>query len=121
VAAHLYCRDWWELARALEIAAFDQTHPYGKRLKWGLITEIADDGQTVERASELIYQLKKKSLDSFAASKKLMTDSFDTSFETHLENERNLLSFVAGRPNAVEGLAAFLEKRPPVFKTPFEK
>jgi hypothetical protein len=49
------------------------------------------------------FKLKKRSLDSFAASKKLMTDSFNTSFETQLENERNLLSFVAGQPNGAKG------------------
>ncbi len=108
-------------ARALEIAAFDRPIDAEKALKWGLITEMAKDGRTVETASELIHKLKKRSLDSFAASKKLITDSFDTSFETHLENERNRLSFVAGQPNAVEGLTAFLEKRPPVFKAPLGK
>jgi 2-(1,2-epoxy-1,2-dihydrophenyl)acetyl-CoA isomerase len=77
-----------------------------------------DDGETVKKAYDLICKLKKRSLDSFAASKQLMTDAFNTSFETHLENERHLLSSVAGRPNGLEGLTAFLEKRPPVFEAP---
>jgi len=106
------------MAKALEIAAFDRTINTEEALNWGLITEMVDDGHSVETACEIIYTLKKRSLDSFAASKKLMTDSFNTSFETHLENERNLLSFVAGQPNGLEGLTAFLEKRPPVFKAP---
>ena len=108
-------------ARALEIAAFDRPISAEKALKWGLVTEMVDDGQTVETAFELVCKLKKRSLDSFAASKKLITDSFNTSFETHLENERNLLSFVAGQPNGVEGVTAFLEKRPPVFEAPSGK
>lgn len=105
-------------ARALEIAAFDAPIKAEKALKWGLITEMVDDGETVNKAYDLICTLKKRSLDSFAASKQLMTDAFNTSFETHLENERNLLSSVAGRPNGLEGLTAFLEKRPPVFEAP---
>jgi len=108
-------------AKALEIAAFDLPISAKKAFQWGLITEMVDDGKTVETAFELVCKLKKRSLDSFAASKKLMTDSFDTSFETHLENERNLLSFVAGQPNGVEGVTAFLEKRPPVFEAPSGK
>ena len=108
-------------ARALEIAAFDRPISAEKAYQWGLITEMVDDGQTVETAFELVCKLKKRSLDSFAASKKLITDSFNTSFETHLENERNLLSFVAGQPNGVEGVTAFLEKRPPVFEAPSGK
>ncbi len=105
-------------ARALEIAAFDDPIDAEKALKWGLITEMVDDGQTVERAYDLIRLLKKRSLDSFAASKKLVTDSFNTGFEAHLENERQRLSFVAGRPNGSEGITAFLEKRPPMFLSP---
>ena len=108
-------------ARALEIAAFDRSINAEKALSWGLITEVADDGRTVETAFDLMGQLKKRSLTSFAASKKLITDSFNTSFETHLENERNLLSFVAGQPNGLEGLAAFLEKRAPIFEAPSGK
>ena len=108
-------------AKALEIAAFDPSINAEKALSWGLITEMADDGRTVETAFDLICKLKKRSLTSFAASKKLITDSFNTSFETHLENERNLLSWVAGQPNGLEGLAAFLEKRPPAFQAPSGK
>jgi 2-(1,2-epoxy-1,2-dihydrophenyl)acetyl-CoA isomerase len=108
-------------AKALEIAAFDQPINAEKALKWGLVTENVNDGQAVETAFNLISKLKKRSLTSFAASKKLITDSFNTSFETHLETERNLLSYVAGQPDGVEGLTAFLEKRPPVFEAPSGK
>ena len=105
-------------AKALEIAAFDPSIHAEKAAEWGLIIHTADDGHTLEAAFDLICKLKKRSLDSFAASKKLITDSYNTGFETHLENERNLLSHVAGLPNGMEGLSAFLEKRPPVFEAP---
>lgn len=108
-------------AKALEIAAFDRPIDAETASQWGLVTENVNDGQAVDAAFDLISKLKKRSLTSFAASKKLITDSFNTSFETHLENERNLLSYVAGQPNGVEGLTAFLEKRPPVFEAPSGK
>ena len=107
-------------ARALEVLAFDRPISAEKASQWGLVTEMTDDGQTVETAFDMVSKLKKRSPDSFAASKKLVTDSFNTGFETHLENERELLSFVAGRPNGAEGVTAFLEKRPPAFKMPSE-
>ncbi len=80
-----------------------------------LVTEVVDDGDGMNRAVELIRGVKKGSLSSFAASKKLITDSFNTPFETQLENERNLLSWAADQPDGREGIAAFLEKRKPVF------
>jgi len=103
------------LARAMEIAAFDQPISSNKALSWGLATEVAEDGQAVERAIELINEIKRIPLSSFVASKKLMTDSFNTSFETQLEKERETLSWCADQPNGREGVEAFLEKRKPVY------
>jgi 2-(1,2-epoxy-1,2-dihydrophenyl)acetyl-CoA isomerase len=103
-------------ARALEIAAFDRPIEAEKAYSWGLVTEVVENGEGVKRAIELIEEMRKGSLSSFAASKKLMTDSFNTAFEAHLEKERDLLSWCAGQPNGREGIAAFLEKRKPVFR-----
>jgi len=44
-----------------------------------------------------------------------MTDSFNTSFESQLEKEREALSWCGDHPNGREGIAAFLEKRRPVY------
>lgn len=103
------------LARALEIAAFDQPISSGKALSWGLVTEVVADGEGMKRAIELVKDLKKRSLSSFAASKRLITDSFDTSLEAQLERERGLLSWCADLPDGREGLTAFLGKRKAVF------
>ena len=104
------------LARAMEIAAFDRPISSKQALSWGLVTEVAEDGQAVKRAIELINKMIKIPLSSFAACKKLITDSFHTSFETQLEKERNTLSWCADHPNGQEGIKAFLEKRKPEFK-----
>jgi 2-(1,2-epoxy-1,2-dihydrophenyl)acetyl-CoA isomerase len=103
------------LARAMEIAAFDAPISSEQALSWGLVTEVVEDGQAVKRATELINKMKKIPLSSFAASKKLITDSFHTSFETQLEKEREALSWCADQPNGREGVKAFLEKRKPVY------
>jgi 2-(1,2-epoxy-1,2-dihydrophenyl)acetyl-CoA isomerase len=103
------------MAKALEIAAFDTPINAEKALSWGLVTEVVDDGDGVKKAVELVQEIQNRSLSSFAASKKLMTDSFHTPFETRLENERNLLSWAADQPDGREGIRAFLEKRKPAF------
>lgn len=102
-------------AKSLEIAAFDRPIDSEKAYSWGLVTEIVEDGQSVKRAIQLIEDMKKTSLSSFAASKKLITDSFNTTLEAQLEKERELLSWCGDHPNGREGIAAFLEKRKPVF------
>lgn len=103
------------LGRAMEIAAFDKPIDSEKAYSWGMVTEVVDDGWSVERAVQMIEELKQKSLSSFAASKKLITGSFDTTFEAQLEKERELLSWCGDHPNGREGVAAFLEKRKPVY------
>lgn len=103
------------LARAMEIAAFDRPISSEQALAWGLVTEVVEDGRAVERSLELIQTIRKGSPFSFAASKGLMTDSFNTSFESQLEKERDHLAACAEHPNGREGISAFLEKRKPVY------
>lgn len=103
------------LARAMEIAAFDRPISAEQALSWDLVTEVVEDGQAVKRAIELVEEMKSSPLSSFAASKKLITDSFNTSLESQLEKEREALSWCADHPNGREGVAAFLEKRKPLY------
>lgn len=103
------------LARALEIAAFDRPISADQALAWGLATKVVEDGKAVEEARLMALDLAERSMNSFGWSKKLITDSFDTSFETHLERERKGLVGCAAHPEGAEGLKAFSEKRKPVF------
>jgi 2-(1,2-epoxy-1,2-dihydrophenyl)acetyl-CoA isomerase len=106
------------LARALEIAAFDRPISAEQALAWGLATKIAQDAQVLEEAMNLARELAGISLNSFGWVKRLLTDSFDTAFETHLERERCGLATCAAHPDGQEGLKAFVEKRKPAFRRP---
>ncbi len=99
------------LARAMEIAVFDRPISADQALSWGLATEVTDDGTSLERAVEMIRDIIKRPLSSFAASKRLIGEAFHTSLETELEKEREYLARCAEHPNGREGMAAFIEKR----------
>ncbi len=103
------------LARALEVAALDRPIDSATAQSWGLVTEVVEDGHAIEKAMALLEEIKMCPLSSFAASKKLINDSFHTSFEAQLEKERESLSWCADHPNGQEGISAFVEKRKPVF------
>jgi len=103
------------LAKAMEIATFDRPISSNQALLWGLVTEVVDDGQSLRRAADFATEMKNVPVSSFAACKKLMVDSFHTSFENQLERERDALSWCADHPNGREGIRAFLEKRKPVY------
>jgi len=102
-------------AKALEIAAFDEPISAEQALAMGLVTKVVENGHSVEEAVKMAQKLSQGSLNSFGWSKKLLMDSFNTSLETHIENERVGLSTCAAHPDGQEGLKAFAEKRKPVF------
>lgn len=103
------------LARALEIAAFDKPISADQALTWGLVTKVVEDKRVIEEALNMGRELATISLNSFRVSKNLLTDSFNTTLEAHLDNERDFLSSCAGHPDGKEGILAFKEKRKPLF------
>ena len=103
------------MARALEIVAFDKPISSEKALRWGLVTKVVEDGRALEEATKMAHELARNSLHSFGWCKALLTDSFNTAFETHMERERLGLSTCAAHRDGQEGLKAFTEKRKPVF------
>jgi 2-(1,2-epoxy-1,2-dihydrophenyl)acetyl-CoA isomerase len=103
------------LARALEIAAFDQPLSSAKALEWGLVTQVVPDSEVQKEALSMLHRLAKSALHSFAWSKRLLTESFANTLETQLELEHQGISDCARHPNGREGIKAFLEKRKPTF------
>lgn len=103
------------LARALQIAAFDQPISSDQALDWGLVGEVVEDGGALARAGEMAEALAAGSVHSFAQAKRLMTDSFSTDFETQLERERAALVACGRHPDGQEGLGAFSGKRKPKY------
>jgi 2-(1,2-epoxy-1,2-dihydrophenyl)acetyl-CoA isomerase len=103
------------MARALEIAAFDRPISAEQALIWGLATGIVEDGHAVEEATKLAQEIARGPIHSFGYSKQLFTDSFNNSFEAHLERERAALSACAAHVEGEEGIASFVGKRKPVF------
>jgi 2-(1,2-epoxy-1,2-dihydrophenyl)acetyl-CoA isomerase len=105
------------LARAMEIMAFDRPISSEQALAWSMVTRVAPQGKALEEATNMAQELARGSLNSFAWSKKLLTDSFDSSFETHIERERAGMCACSAHPEGMEGLRAFAEKRKPVFSS----
>jgi len=103
------------LARALEIAAFDEPISAEKAREWGLVTKVAPESEVRKEALKMLEGLSRTALHSFAWSKRLFLESFHNTLETQLELERQGISDCAAHPNGQEGLRAFMEKRKPVF------
>ena len=103
------------LARALEIAAFDELIDAQRALDWGLVTELAPDDRLIERSIAFLNKICEKSLHTFGWSKELLNGSLETSLETQLARERDGLVDCVSHPDGIEGMQAFLERRKPKF------
>jgi 2-(1,2-epoxy-1,2-dihydrophenyl)acetyl-CoA isomerase len=101
------------LARALEIATFDEPIAAEQALAWGLVTKVVNSDVLLEEALQMARVISMKSLHTFGWSKTLLTNAFDTSWETQLEHERQGLVSCVSHPDGREGMRAFLEKRSP--------
>jgi 2-(1,2-epoxy-1,2-dihydrophenyl)acetyl-CoA isomerase len=105
------------LARALEIAGLDAPISSEQALTWGLVTRVVDHGHALEEAVNMAHELSNSSVNSFGWSKQLLTDSFNTAFEAHIERERLGLCSCAEHPDGKEGIQAFVDKRKPTFRS----
>jgi 2-(1,2-epoxy-1,2-dihydrophenyl)acetyl-CoA isomerase len=101
--------------RALELALTNRVLTAPEALDWGLVTRVVPDDQLADEAGALAAQLASGPTRSFGAAARLLRESLDESLETQMERESEVLSEAAGRPDAREGLAAFVEKRQPGF------
>ena len=103
------------LARALEIATFDEPIAANQALAWGLVTKVVSSEQLLEAAIQMARTIGEKSLHTFGWTKTLLTDAFDTPWEAQLEQERRGLVNCVAHADGLEGMRAFLEKRRPKY------
>lgn len=103
------------LSRAMEIAMLDDWISAEQALAWGLVHRVASAEDFPEAVTALAERLAERSQHTFQVVKTLLNDSWNTPLETQLERERQGLVQCVRHPDGVEGLQAFLEKRPPRF------
>jgi 2-(1,2-epoxy-1,2-dihydrophenyl)acetyl-CoA isomerase len=81
----------------------------------GLITRAVDDVALAEEGTKLASALARSATRALGATRSLLLQTFDSSFETQLEHEARAIAFASTSADSAEGIAAFLAKRPPAF------
>jgi len=101
------------LARARELALLAEKLPAEKALEWGLINRVVDDAQLMEEAQALAQRLANGPA-ALPLARKLFWDR--ESYEAQLAWEAEAQQRAGVSEDFAEGLAAFQEKREPVFR-----
>jgi 2-(1,2-epoxy-1,2-dihydrophenyl)acetyl-CoA isomerase len=103
-------------ARAKGLAMLAEPLPAEKALEWGLIWQVCDDDKLMDEASALAARLAKQPTRAFALIKQAINASSSHGLSEHLDVEARLQAEAATTHDYNEGVAAFLEKRKPLFK-----
>lgn len=83
---------------------------------WGLATHVVDDAALLGEALAYAGDLARRNPDGLAAMKALAHAAEDEPLAAGLARERQFTVWEVNRENVAEGLAAFREKREPVFR-----
>jgi len=102
-------------ARAMGLAMLGERIPADQAAAWGLIWKCVEDDQFVPAVDALLAQLAQSSTRGLAALKRAMHASAGNALEQQLDLERDLQRDLGFGADYREGVAAFLEKRPPLF------
>lgn len=84
--------------------------------KWGMIWLCVDDFELQKRAEQEALKLSRKAPIALAETKKLLQKSFNRTIEEQLQEEKQVQQKMGRTKDYLEGIQAFLEKRPPQFQ-----
>ena len=102
-------------ARAAEMAMLGERVSASKAVDWGLINSAWPDAEFAAKAEALLTRLAAGPTRSYAGSKRELNHWMYDRMAAHLELEASIQGELAASADFVEGVSAFLQKRPPEF------
>jgi 2-(1,2-epoxy-1,2-dihydrophenyl)acetyl-CoA isomerase len=107
------------MRRAMELAFLNPRLDAATALEWGLITRVVPAAGFDAAVMDMARRVAAGPAPAFAATKQLLNQAAGVErIDYHLDQELDTLARIANSPDFEEGLAAFFEKRAPVFVTP---
>jgi 2-(1,2-epoxy-1,2-dihydrophenyl)acetyl-CoA isomerase len=104
------------LARATEMAMLGERVGAKQALEWGLINRVATDGEFEGVVDELAARLAAGPTASYAGSKRQLNEWLFARMDAQLDLEASIQQEAAASGDFLEGIQAFLQKRPADFK-----
>jgi len=100
------------MARAMGMCLFADPIPAERAAEWGLIWEAVDDDALAPRVAELAARLAKGPTVAYRLMKRALRESMANGLDAQLALEAKLQGEAGKSRDFVEGVSAFLEKRP---------
>ncbi|SEN42792.1 crotonase/enoyl-CoA hydratase family protein [Nonomuraea pusilla] len=101
---------------AMEIALTGDHYPASRLYELGLVNRITEPGTALDGALELARKIAANAPLALAATKKIIIESQDWPLEEMFARQGEIINPVFGSKDAMEGAAAFAEKRAPRWK-----
>ena len=102
--------------QAMKLMLTGELIPASQALAWGLISEVTEPGQALDRSLELAKTIAGMPQLAVRAIKESVRLGQDMPLTPALQFERKAFQLLFDTQDQKEGMQAFLEKRPPVFR-----
>jgi 2-(1,2-epoxy-1,2-dihydrophenyl)acetyl-CoA isomerase len=102
-------------ARAAELAMLGERLPAAKALDWGLVNRVVPDAELEAEAGALLERMANGPTASYAGAKRLLNRRAYAGMAEQLEAEAEAQGAQGRTADFLEGVVAFLQKRPPEF------
>ncbi len=103
------------LRRAMDLVLTNRTLTAAEAEAWGLVTRVVPDAEVDSAASALAASLAAGATGALGAAKRMVIEGASSSLAAALNRETIAISAAAATPDGREGIAAFVDKRPPRF------
>jgi len=104
------------MTRALELAMLGERLPAPKALEWGLINRVVADDDFAGEVDALVDRLAAGPTASYAGTKRQLNAWLFERMDAQLTLEADIQQEMASSADFVEGVTAFVQKRPAAFR-----
>lgn len=103
-------------AKAMDLILTGRMMDAAEAEKSGLVARVVPAAQLMDEATKVAETIASMSLPSLLAAKEAINRAFETSLAEGVRFERRIFHSLFATEDQKEGMAAFVEKRPPKFK-----
>ena len=104
------------LRRSMELALTNRMLSAEEALDWGIINTVLPHDTVLDEAMALARELAQGPTGAYGVVKNMFRQSMQVDLERQMEMESMSMSAAAVSEDGREGMRAFFEKRPPIFK-----